>query len=977
MEPVIPNKYQQNKRKYITKTQHNLFIEAGAGAGKTHEMMNRLVYRLEQGVKPESIVVITFTNAATEEMRSRLEDSIQKAIDSKVQGTAKVQAEKQNLQTALKDLDSMTISTIHSFCYTILQEYCLEAGLSLNLQELEDDQERQDQVFYDWLKNHFTSTEMGELIALWEDDPDDNTSWEDALKAAYQSLIQENGHCILLDPEKANISDEKEKYKANKIYRTYQIAIKIQKEYQIVLKNDREQLSHDQLLLETDQLLRSNPEIRHELQEEYQEFFVDEFQDTDPIQMRIIWLLAMDEHQVSTGIIPETQDFLEYPLRNHSLFVVGDPKQSIYRFRGAQVEEFNRVKDQMKSPKMKNSAFLTLSENFRSGQRIIQAVNDTYQTVFTNTSIQYQNMDYGSNRNPKQQNEEKYFPLKGLYTFKSARKKTTNAEETADVIVSLIGQHPELHYSDFLIITPNHKDHDSYLKELKQKGIPVSVKGEHSFFDPLTRNFLNMVEYCAESYYPFVSASHLRKRIDLPVSSKKVKAVKKTVETMSPEAAIQYLLEQEPCYFPEFDSLSLIDLKKAKSHLVQLIEKVLAEQPGNLYQIFLSLKEKLETEQKNQLDLVPGENAVRLMNVHQVKGLEGNIVILSDRNHRSGSTEEDFSDTLRKWPIFYPSFRAKKKGYCSYCFDDKLLTDGQRRETEESRRLEYVAMTRARYAVIFTSRVGTTWFPNNIYSKLPKQEISGQYNDTVLCQNSQSIKDLDDISYSYLTPSGCEKKVAKTGLIPTDPGYSRENRPYGNVFGTCFHRGMELLVNRRNEWKTETDEERKNLIQFVARESILESYEDIPDQEINLYYDYLCEKLNDMMNRLESDPQILHGAKEIYTEYPFVISAYKSDVKEIVKNTNPDIAQKLEKKNARFPVWISGSADLLIKYKGNQYVVYDYKTDAQNGQNSDDFEIGLQERYGNQLRLYQVVVKKMSKITLDNVSTKILHLYDE
>ena len=116
------------RKQIIEKLDDNVFVEAGAGAGKTTLIVSRIVNQLRQGIAPESIVVITFTNAAAEELRTRITGKVMEAGTD----TSLTEKERANLQTALRRLDLMNISTIHSFCFKLLQERSFDAAIPLD-----------------------------------------------------------------------------------------------------------------------------------------------------------------------------------------------------------------------------------------------------------------------------------------------------------------------------------------------------------------------------------------------------------------------------------------------------------------------------------------------------------------------------------------------------------------------------------------------------------------------------------------------------------------------------------------------------------------------------------------------------------------------------------------------------------------------------------------------------------------------------
>lgn len=587
---------------------------------------------------------------------------------------------------------------------------------------------------------------------------------------------------------------------------------------------------------------------------------------------------------------------------------------------------------------------------------------------------------------------ESSFPVQGVWTFDS-QVPGNNAKEICSIITTVMQKHPALHYSDFLIITPDSTSHEKYIHALQQWHIPALVKGNHSLSDPITQRFLLLLEYFAspDSLYgntvPDQSVP-----VSLPVSRDELWQAKKSMQNQSPEAVVHWLLEQKQYYYPAFESTDSRQAEQAKIHLTQLVEQVLAEQPGNLYKIYQALNKLVSQKQKLQLPMQTQEDTVRLMNVHQVKGLEGNIVILGDKARDTSNKDTSYADTLRQWPYFYPSFQVNHKRYCSYSLQESLLAQGQQQEDEENRRLEYVALTRARYAVIFTSQVGTSWFSEELYpeSLLPRADrvIASQYNDQTLARNAKKSKpeSLSQFAYSYFTPSGCEKKSVVTGLTQDDPHYVEEIRPKGNIFGICFHRGMELLINRWEEWFTGTEKEKAELVEFIARESVLESSEDIDEADLQPYYDYLCDQLQKMMIYLTEQKDIfnLRSQKpcDVYTEYPFTMSVPKGKLKKVTD------AIHAERSSVN---WVTGTTDLLINYPNGQttkekkekYCIYDYKTDTRNGQPTAEFDQALLSKYQPQLDLYQVSLDQMVNFGIKDskakakITDELLHLYEE
>jgi ATP-dependent exoDNAse (exonuclease V) beta subunit len=130
------------------------------------------------------------------------------------------------------------------------------------------------------------------------------------------------------------------------------------------------------LLLRARNLIRDNHEIRVELQRRITHIFVDEFQDTDPLQAEILMLLAADD--------PDERDWRQANPVSGKLFIVGDPKQSIYRFRRADVALYQEVKRKVMASR---GALVDLNVSFRSAPEIQQAVNAAFGPVMAEESL--------------------------------------------------------------------------------------------------------------------------------------------------------------------------------------------------------------------------------------------------------------------------------------------------------------------------------------------------------------------------------------------------------------------------------------------------------------------------------------------------------------------------------------------------------------------------------------------------------------
>ena len=139
-------------------------------------------------------------------------------------------------------------------------------------------------------------------------------------------------------------------------------------------------LNYGDLLNLTAKVLRENEPVRRALQQKFRHLLVDEFQDTDPVQAEILFWLAEDVNAWPSTKKKGATDWQRIPLRPGALFVVGDPKQSIYRFRRADIDIYNIVRQRFSGPGGGRVVPLTL--NFRSAPQLCNWANEVFQTRF-------------------------------------------------------------------------------------------------------------------------------------------------------------------------------------------------------------------------------------------------------------------------------------------------------------------------------------------------------------------------------------------------------------------------------------------------------------------------------------------------------------------------------------------------------------------------------------------------------------------
>ena len=298
-------------------------VLAGPGSGKTRVITRRIAALLAQGVRPYNVLAVTFTNKAAAEMRERV---------------AHVLGE--------SNFRGLTVSTFHSLCVRLLRRYAVISGL----------------VEQGWLKADFTIV----------DSDDQSRMIKEAVKGAQLSTENFPPRTVLaaISGSKNQLIDEHTFAARATDFHGRQIA-KAYKNYQYLLRKSGA-LDFDDLLSLAVRMLATSDKVRADVQDHYRYLLVDEYQDTNAAQFLIAALIA-GNHVLPdiarfagglSGVKPQPVD--SALLRTPNIMVVGDPDQSIYGWRGADI---NNILDFEKLfPRVQ---IIPLGENFRSRDTIV------------------------------------------------------------------------------------------------------------------------------------------------------------------------------------------------------------------------------------------------------------------------------------------------------------------------------------------------------------------------------------------------------------------------------------------------------------------------------------------------------------------------------------------------------------------------------------------------------------------------------
>ena len=363
-------------------TEGPLLIIAGAGSGKTRVLTHRIAWLIESGITdPWHILAITFTNKAAGEMRQR--------VDSLVKEGA----------------DQVWVATFHSTCVRILRRFIDRIGYEngFTIYDTDDQKTLMKQVFKDLRIDPRSFRERNVLASI---------------SSAKNELIGPDAFA----KEAVGYAEEKQA----ECYREYQNRLH---------KNNA--LDFDDLIMMTVKLLKACPDVLDYYRNRFRYILVDEYQDTNTAQFRLVELLAGG---------------------HRNLCVVGDDDQSIYKFRGANIENILNFEEAFPGAKV-----VKLEQNYRSNGNILEAAN----SVIRNNR---------GRRDKKLWTEQETGEKIRVMRFETA-------QDEADAVSSeILKASGGIHYSSFAVLYRTNAQSRLLEEKFVTKGIPYQLVGGVNFY---------------------------------------------------------------------------------------------------------------------------------------------------------------------------------------------------------------------------------------------------------------------------------------------------------------------------------------------------------------------------------------------------------------------------------------------------------------------------------------------------------------
>ena len=365
-------------------------VIAGAGSGKTRVLTYKIAYLLSQGMKPWSIMALTFTNKAAREMKERI---------GKLVGNDLAQ--------------HLYMGTFHSIFSRILRAEAEHIGFNNNF------------TIYD------ESDSRSLIKAIVKEMGLDDKKYKPAAVHAKISMAKNNLMSAAAYESDAAIFEQNKRAQMPEVGKIFVAYVQRCKQANA--------MDFDDLLTLTYQLFREHEDIRHKYASRFDYVLVDEYQDTNHVQMSIVMQLCQEKQRVCA---------------------VGDDSQSIYSFRGANIDNILNYQRQFQGTRL-----FKLEQNYRSTQTIVEAANSL--------------IKHNRNQIPKDVFSENAKGEKIQY-----KPAYSDKEEAAIVAkdVKRIRREDGCQYSDFAILYRTNAQSRSFEEEFRKQGIPYRIYGGLSFY---------------------------------------------------------------------------------------------------------------------------------------------------------------------------------------------------------------------------------------------------------------------------------------------------------------------------------------------------------------------------------------------------------------------------------------------------------------------------------------------------------------
>lgn len=1034
--------------------QGSKLIEASAGTGKTYSIAIlglRLI--IEKKIPIEKILMVTFTNTAVAELESRVRKFVRlaykfasgKAIDEPTISEAvgiPTEEKIELLRSAVQSLDSLSVMTIHSFCQKTIGELTFETDQSFEYEIVRDDSLILDELVnvyrrevvntiddYEWFKKINSYLKFDKMAVILKNCLEEKTFLDIDLSKTQdinETIIQTN---YAFDELEKQVFLSFEEIKTTKVHGGSRLAknresheqflpVFIQEccfakkytsefsflyepygrnyaeNYQKVehcfyatfinsakvtihkIKQEKGYISYDDQIKTIHKAL-GNESFKEKLSKKFEAVFIDEFQDTDKYQYEI---------------------FNRVFSKNSIVFYIGDPKQSIYGWRSADLDTYKLAKINV------NGSVFSMNKNFRSTKKMIDALNillnpgESY-NMFMDDEIRYINVNEGVlGLGEMKDHENEVLPIT-IWEF-DENDHETNYKAVAQEIYRLLTEDVKIKNrrispKDIGILVRDNKEGDSIKKWLAALNIPSVKRDTAKVFESdeseLIKNLLIAVispnrgdinRALNSPYFGFNTESlktiYDEIHIDVFIKLRKT-LIDEGVYNMISSFLNNYDVRSY-CMKDVLGQRVLTNINQI-AEILHKVEKQLKYTPEELL-VWMG-RRKDENDEEYEQRVESDDDAVQISTIHKAKGLEYNIVfapclsmIPKKKFLEAGNVNDFKKEGEYFFTLNYPDLSEEDKN------------DFVNQKEQENRRLIYVALTRAIYKC-YISLVPRAY--KNVSCPSSLSEILDNYHkNSELIEIDKVPKDTfvkiegryehrnDDHKFSPKTISGIEIKNTfgihsfsalskahhsapfEKAELGTPDNYNQfifQDLGRGANVGTALHSIFEHLdFNDSATWTQTLADASKyypNIIKEESRDLFMQMTKHIMNTEID------CNGEKFALNKLTN------GQKLPELEFCFSMSKVnKTKINEILED-EADLNGEADIEGL-----MAGFIDLLFEHNGKYYIL-DWKSNHLGNSTENYYRKNLEEamkgsNYNLQYMIYTIAAKRWLESRIKN-----------
>lgn len=669
------NQTTASKEKLLTKQQSHIvgsneypmYLRAGAGTGKTEVLVQKILHilRTEPEVSLSNFAIITFTNKATEEMQGRISSALFREWLHKGSNES---TDAINLET----VNMVDICTIHSFCERLIHRFGLQINIAPNFKVKSFKRET----------SAIISTTVNEYCA--------NPLLTDVPAYAIEKLISifltnncnrgiridEQVSLALSQADTENVYWDAFRKLFLEIYSRVESEVEDEKRRcNVVTPNDLIRLTADLLDI---------PSVARRVSEKYRYVFIDEFQDTNKDQFNLVDCL------------------IKYGVK---VFLVGDDKQSIYAFRGADVQNSREMHSLIKRENKKGGKEY-LSENFRSTKEIIKAINNIFSHTFTYNG------------------DKLFFPADPLQIPPTAPSEPSVAPvvfsygKSVEEIIGEILQNTKIggrsaQHGDIAILCRRNFDLDRIASELKAAGIPTCVVGGKGFYRTQevidTYKLLNAAVVGSEAALNEIRFTGYFEAFERADFGQLVAELQAILRVQTVDAAITYLYERSEIidfYRRNNNYQAVSNLLKLKELAQTLMDRDNMQPLQFVEYLNIMISTNQEEDEASVPEVERSNGVVSLYSIHKAKGLSFPIVVIpncDNKLNRPITKPKIILDLKAEQPAIAFNSEVVSPDLSQDDMYNSLLEANTREQLEEEIRVFYVACTRAERQIVIAN----------------------------------------------------------------------------------------------------------------------------------------------------------------------------------------------------------------------------------------------------------------------------------